>query len=306
MLGIATGARLTAKTLESDLDRIKSLDADAVRWYPVWSAVEQPLGAARDWTYPDRVVDACRARGLEIVLGISATRDGARNACDPALIAPRANYAAEMTQRYFSSGVVLGIEGPNEVMLGRHTAQPKYDPDPSPARYLPVQRAFFESIKAVEPTVLVGLCSIIGQADWLQGLYDLGAKPFFDFVPYHPYTRPLSPTEAIRSGHGGFPAMYDARAVMVASRDAHKQVWVTEFGTNTGGRGAVSEDVQAHDLTDAVKRFRKHAWAGPFFTFCGWDADNPTNDPGDWMGLLRTDRTEKLAATTFRGLAQLA
>lgn len=300
MLGIATGARLSPKTLTRDLDALKSLEADAIRWYPNRPRIEDD----DDWSFADAVLDGCEARGLGICIGVAAVLDG--KSLDDAHVPTTASYAASLARRYATRKPTLGFEGPNELMIGRHTAHPKYDPDPTPARYLPMQRAMYDAIKSVDAGSLVGLGSIIGQADWLEGLYTVGAKPWFDFVPYHPYDRPESPTQDMQSGHGGWPAMIDSRAVMRENGDAHKPTWVTEFGTNTGGRGAVTEAVQARDLSDAVKRFRKHPWAGPFFVFCGWDADDPTDKPGDTMGLLRADRTEKAAATTFRALAQLA
>lgn len=298
MLGIATGARLTSKTLDQDLDWVHGLGAGAIRWYPNRQHVEPG-----DWSFPDAVIDGCEERGLSVLLGVQAVLDG--KALDPAHVPTTASYAAAMAKRYAARKPTLAFEGPNELMVGRHKPHPKYDPDPTPARYLPLQRAMYEAIKSVDAGALVGLGSIIGEADWLEGLYAVGAKPFFDFVPYHPYDRPESPTQDMRSGHGGWPAMIDSRHVMRLNGDAHKQTWVTEFGTNTGGRDAVSEALQASDLSDAVKRFRRHPWAGPFFNFCGWDADEPTNDPGDWMGLLRADGSEKIAATTFRALALL-
>lgn len=296
MLGIATGARLAFKTIDRDLDDLHRLGAQAIRWYPNRGRIE-----GGDWAFADAVVDGCEARGMGVLLGVAATLDG--RAMDPAHAQPLGAYAGGLATRYAARTPTLGFEGPNELMLGRNSRHPKYDPDPTPARYLVLQRAMFEAIKTVDAGVLVGLGSIIGAPDWLDGLYKVGAKPFFDFVPYHPYDRPESPTEDVRSGHGGWPAMLDSRKVMRANGDAHKQTWVTEFGTNTGGRGAVSETLQAKDLSDALHRWRRHPWAGPFFNFCGWDADDAGDDPGDWMGLLRADRTEKPAAATFRAFA---
>lgn len=297
MLGVAPGARLNAHTLDADLDHLAALNAAAIRWYPSRAHTE-----GGDWSFPDRVVDGCEARDLGICLGVQAVLNG--RALDPAHVPTTATYAATMARRYVARKPTMGFEGPNELMLGRNTAHPKYDPDPTPARYLPLQRAMYDAIKGVDAGVLVGTGSIIGQADWLDGLYvAAGADRPWDFVAYHPYDKPESPTEDVRSGHGGWPAMLDSRHVMRAHGDAHKATWATEWGTNTGGRDAVTEQVQAADLIDAVHRWRRHPWAGPLFVFCGWDADQATNDPGDWMGLLRADRSEKLAAATFRQLA---
>lgn len=302
MLGIATGARLTAKTLDADLDDLKALEAHAIRWYPEWARVEPDEGSGNyDWSFPDRVVDGCTSRDLAICLGVQARLDG--KALDASHLHPFGRYAGALATRYAGRGII-GWEGPNEIMVGRNKPHPKYDPNPTAVRYLPFQQAMHDAIKAADPTALVGTGSIIGEADWLTDLYAAGAAPYFDFIAYHPYTRPLSIQEAMHAGHGGWPAMLDARQVAVANGDAHKQFWITEDGWNTGGREPASEAEQAVYLADAFRRHARRAFFGPMFVFCGWDADDPTStDPGDHMGLLRADRTEKPAAVAFRAAA---
>lgn len=300
MLGIAPGARLNANAdLDRDLDRIKGLGAHAIRWYANWPGIEPEMGSGEfNWREPDLVIAGCADRELDVCLGISSRADG--HLFDPDHVAAIGPFAAAVAARYQPSGVVIGYEGPNEAFA------PDVDTDPSGTRYTACQKSIYAAIKnAVGPAALVGTGGIIGSAQHLIDLYAAGCKPFFDFLAWHPYTRPASPTESVRSGHGGWAAMLDARHVMARAGDGHKQIWVTEYGSNTGGHEALSEQVQATDLRDAVSRFRRHPWAGPFFCFCAQDAEAPKTK-GDFMGLLHDDGTEKIAAATFRALTRTA
>jgi len=301
MLGIATGARLNDNAqLAHDLDLIRATSTPAVRWYPNWPQIEPVMGSGNyDFTHTDTIMNGLEKLGIESLLGVSSRGDG--HIFDPDHVAAIGPYAAALAARYDPSGMVLGYEGVNEGSLQ------KADTNPTPARYTTCQMSIYTHIKALKPNALVGTGGIIGAADFLTGLYASGCKDYFDMVCWHPYCRPLSPTAAIAAGHGGWPAMLDARKVMVANADAHKQIWVTEFGTNTGGPEACTEVQQASDLKDAVTRFRKHAWAGPFFMFTGWDPNPPNpKDKGDWMGLYRSDGSGKPALAVFESLTAAA
>lgn len=305
MLGIAPGARLNDNArLDHDLDLIKRSGAHAFRWYPGQANVEKVMGSGDyDWTEPDAVLGGAKRRELGVLVGVSARFDG--HAYEPDRIDATASYAYALAKRYETLGIGLGFEGHNEAFFT------KVDSNPTASRYTDCQAAIYQAIKSAAPTALVGTGGIIGSSSHLVDLYAAGCKPFFDFVCWHPYTRlgphPCSPAESIQRQQGGFYSMRQARHTMVANHDGAKQIWVTEYGTNSGGPGGWGEAVQSSDLRDAVTRFRRHSWAGPFFAFTGWDSHDPAaKDAGDFMGMFRADDTEKLACATFRELAQVA
>lgn len=301
MLGIAPGARLGVnKNLGRDLDQLKALGCPAIRWTLPWLDTERVMGSGDfDWTHGDAMLAALAEREMEWCLTIGTRADG--NLFAPDHVAAIGPFAAATAARYFPSGTVIGFEGPNESNLE------KASKNQTPAEYVACQRAIFEGIRnAVGPAALVGNGGIIGSSKELVALYAAGLKTVVDMVIWHPYTHPLSPTQSMQQQTRGWWAMHEARQVMVANGDAHKQIWITEYGTNTDGREPSPEAVQASDLTDAVTRFRRHTWTGPMFVFCGVDNSPMTTDPGDSMGLLRADGTEKPAAAVYRELVTAA
>lgn len=299
MLGIATGARLNDnKALNGELDLLASSGAHALRWYLDWASIERTMGSGVfDFTGPDAIVAGMQSRHLEWCAGIGGRGDG--HLFDQDHVDAFGPFAAACAERYEGSGIVLGWEGPNEAFL------PKADSNPTGARYAALQRVMFDAVKGVAPTALVGTGGIIGAAQHLTDLYAAGARGTFEFVAWHPYTRPLSFAQAMKLRHGGWPAMRDARRVMVANGDRHLQMWITEVGWNTAGHEPVTEQEQADYLRDAIGRFRRYPWAGPAFVFTGWD-EGDGSDKGDSMGLYRADHSPKLAAATFRELAAAA
>lgn len=304
MLGIAPGAKLNAgKTQDHDLDLLASTGAHALRWYIDWGRVEKSMGSGvYDWSEPDAIVGGMMKRGLGWCAGLSARGDG--HLFDQDHVDAFGPFARAAAERYDSaasgSGIVIGWEGPNEAFLK------KVDSNPTGARYAALQRVMYDAIKSVNPNTLVGTGGIIGSAQHLIDLYAAGARGSFDFVPWHPYTRPRSFRQAMTDGHGGWPAMRDARQVMAHNGDAHLQMWITEVGWNTDGPEAITEPQQAEYIRDAISRFRRHPWAGPAFVFTGWDTRVDPHDKGDYMGLYRADDRPKLAVATFRELAAVA
>jgi hypothetical protein len=113
--------------------------------------------------------------------------------------------------------------------------------------------------------------------DWLQAMYDDGAKPFFDGLAQHPYCWsddwldaahqcPLgsNPWSAFAMMATSFPApthdysghlvSYTGRSlrqIMTDNGDGAKPIWITEFGAPTAGTSSASQQDQARELGDA-------------------------------------------------------
>lgn len=295
MLAIATGAKLAPNAeMGHRLDQLVALGTPAVRTSIGWAQCEPQPGQFQ-WTKADTLLDAIAGRGLKVCLLLQGRMDG--HALDPDHIAGYATFVRAATDRYHDPALVLGYENQNEIMLGT-----KYDTNPTPARYVPLQQAFYEACKT-SSDLPVGTSARIGNAGWLAACYKAGIKDHFDFATEHPYTRPLSPTESMQQRHGGWWAMHLDRQAMVANGDSHKTIWATEYGSNTGGTQARTEQQQSDDLEDAAHRFATNPHLEHLFWFDGWDTSPQSQDQGDWMGLYDAQGNEKPACATFRQFA---
>lgn len=298
-LGIATAAKLhpSAKDGPQRLDQIVGAGAKIIRTSIAAKQCEPKMGSGVfDWSSADELFAAVKARGLMVCLTLQGWLDG--HALDQDHVDAFGKWVAAAAARYNDPTLILGYENQNEIMLGT-----KYDTNPTPERYVPLQRVMWEGCKA-SSDLLVGTSARIGQSDWMERCYTAGIKGLFDVAVEHPYTKPMSPTESMKAQHGGWWAMHLTRLAMIANGESDKKIWATEYGSPTGGNllDRRTEAQQAADLTDAAHRFAKNPALEHLFWFDGWDTLPQTNDPGDWMGLYRADGSEKLAVATFRSL----
>lgn len=302
MLGVATAAKLNPNSeMSHRLDQIEALNAPAIRTSINWRTCE-PVAGSGDfvWTKSDTLLGGIGERGIKVCLTLQGRLDG--HALDPDQVTGYGAFVRAAAERYHDPALILGYENQNEVMLGT-----KYDTNPTPERYVPMQRVFYEACKA-SSDLPVGTSAIIGNINWLAECYAAGIKGTFDFATFHPYTchgtPSMSPSESMHAQRGGWWAMqHVGHQTMRDNGEGHKTIWATEFGSNAGGgREDRGEKVQAADLADAAHRFANNPHLEHLFWFDGWDTLPQTKDQGDWMGLYRADGTEKLAAQTFRDL----
>ena len=110
-----------------------------------------------------------------------------------------------------------------------------------------------QAVKSVDPDAKI----IAGNLDYhagvaegwryVQGMYDHGAGPYIDGIAIHPYDW---------AGTIHWRAVTDTRNVMVANGDAHKGIWLTEYGWNSG-----SESDLANRLTSVLTELKKDEWS---------------------------------------------
>ena len=109
-----------------------------------------------------------------------------------------------------------------------------------------------QAVKSVDPAAKI----IAGNLDYhagvshgylyVQGMYDYGAGPYIDGIAIHPYDW---------AGTIHWRAVTDTRNVMVANGDAHKGIWLTEYGWNSG-----SESDLANRITSVLTELKKPEW----------------------------------------------
>lgn len=149
-----------------------------------------------------------------------------------------------------------------------------WPPTPSPTNYLAMLRACYTAIKQADPQALVlngGLSDGGSSGVYLNTLYSNGARPFFDALSQHVYSR--APTNE--------SVVFGNRSVMVARGDSAKNIWVTECGwptyTNSADPNAVSLITQAQYLNDLYTRLAGYSYVRAAF----------------WYNLRSFDETQK-------------
>ncbi len=258
--GIALGGALTkanAYQRAQLLSQIKKAGFTQVRLTIGWPNVEAAQGEYT-WSSTDAMMEAVKKSGLSMVILVDRAPGWARasacagsETCAPKNAADYAAFVGKAAERYKSYNVdaweVWNEENNNNF----------WKPYPDPKAYTELLIAANQSIMTADPdaTVIVGGLSgdsvdklgkkMQDPRTFLSSMYDAGAGGHFDGVGYHPYIAGGGlPTKG--GDYNGWAKMNatstSMRSIMQANGDAHKKLWLTEFGMPTGGTGPVISD----------------------------------------------------------------
>jgi len=181
-----------------------------------------------DFRDSDRAVKSCMEYGLEPIYLIVATPKWALDPEDrdkPWGHAPKPEFYPEARRFYRMlaaryRGQVRYYEFWNEENgYGWHAIN-------RPDEYAPILKVAYEALKEGNPECQVAVGGLDG-AGWkgypryLERLYELGCKDYFDAVAVHPY-RADGPIDAI--------SLKGIHRLMESHGDGHKKLWLTEYG----------------------------------------------------------------------------
>jgi len=118
---------------------------------------------------------------------------------------------------------------------------------------------------------------------YLEGMYREGAKDYFDAFSIHPYDS---------KGTISHRAIEDTRRVMVEHGDAHKGIWISEFGWNTK-----DEDTKSERLVKTIRELHdpRYFYVTMAHYLCLRDPDRG----GDY-GLVNDDLTPRKSYHAFK------
>lgn len=286
-----------SENADRDLKLVEDIAFNWVKQEFPWREIERLGKGQYDWANTDRMMDQIDSHGLKVIARISTQPPWAGGAYPE--IGPPDNYQdyvdflTVLATRY--QGRIDAYQIWNEPNLSREWGERP----PNPAEYTELLRLSYETIKAIDPEAIVitaGLAPTTRSDDvampdvnFIQGMYDAGAAPYFDALGVHgpgfkmpPQTDPAvvaqdpalnnndpSPPELRRVY--SFRRVEDLRAIMVANGDADKRVVVLEFGWTVDDRPdspyywhAVSELEQAQYIVDAYIYARNNwqPWIG--------------------------------------------
>jgi hypothetical protein len=297
-----------------------------------WAGLEPDAkGTINAWLLAeyDYAIDRARAAGLEVLMPISdgvpywASADPAKHVDGqgrrryevtyrPAKASDYGDIVAFVVERYSARGV-------HAYQIWNEPNHPRFWPSgPKASEYVPMLRAGYEAVKAVDPGALV-LLGGLSKSDfyYLEDVYRAGGGPYFDAVAVHPYTYGVDPTAAWNGVHSwedktrisinAFPAIQEIKRSMDAFGDSHKKVWLTEFGYSTTTRdGGVSAQTQAEFLTKAYRYVERFPWVETLFWYAA--RNSPFYGDADTyegrFGLTTTDFTPKPSYAALKAYAQ--
>ncbi len=243
------------------LAQLRATGAGTLRQKFDWAAIERSPGVY-SWGATDALMLAAGRAGIQVlpILFNAPAWDSA---------APDANGAApprdNATMAAFADAAVRRY-GPNGSLWAQHPAAPAapirawqvwnepnfkafWSTGPDPAAYAAMLRTVGDAIHAADPgaeVVAAGLpesYSGMSVTDFLDGMYQAGAKGAFDTLAVHPYARSADETIWI---------LQQARRALDRHGDGGVGIWATELGWATGGPAApyrVREVDQARLMT---------------------------------------------------------
>ena len=317
-----------------ELDMIAAAGFSSIRQPFFWYEIEPQPGVYQDpqwggstWTKYDRIVELAQARGIEIIARLDKPPRWARagqpnlDQCPdgpPTHLADYAHFVATVVSRY--RGRIHYIQLWNEPNLqGEWGCQPI-----DPAAFTQLLKAGYEAAKQADPSIVVLMPGLAptdqrGPANlsdllFLQGMYDAGAKPYFDIATAMVYGYGYSPEDRrVSFARNNFSRVIQTREIMVRNGDAAKPLWVMEYAWEAlppGWTGrpsvwgkSVSPDTQARYLYEGYLRAqREWPWMG---VMCIWyfrwpiPSTDPQNrdDPTRGFAIVNEDFTPRPAYT---------
>ena len=287
--------------------------------YVNWATVESEPGQF-NWVDADNIVDAFSDQEINILMRVHGTPDWAKPTDSPYTHPPDdmvdfAKFMTALARRY--KGQVAAYEIWNEPNLAYEWGYL----EPDPAAYTKMLKAAYEAIKAVDPDALVisgglattgnGSDDAYGDLAFLQGMYEAGAKGYFDALGSHPYAYGRPP-DIIDPDGLSLSRVVDQHEVMQANHDGQTPIWITETGWvletswNLGEHNhfEVTQQQQAEYVSRAYTKIHEDwPFVKAFFLFnldfstVSW---YPADQPMRWYAILNPDRSPRPAYTELR------
>lgn len=203
-----------------------------------WREVE-PAPGRKVWEYPDVLVQGCEYYGLNLALRLDHPPNWAvQPAGDeqvPVDVTAYARFVREVAERYrhrVQAYIIWNEPNLSEEWLGQR---------PDPAAYTALLKAAYHAVKAADSEAIVvsaGLAPTNELSDqavddrvYLQNMYEVAARHYFDVLGAHPYGFAYSPDDLSEAHEGlNFARLSQIRDIMIRNGDKTKPVWATEMG----------------------------------------------------------------------------
>lgn len=211
-----------------------------------------PHSLTSSWAKYDKIVDAAAKHGLEIIARLDRPPAWARPAGTSGRgpiesYADYGDFVYAFVQRY--KGRVRYIQVWNEPNLYYEWG----GVEPNARDYVMLLRLAYRRAKEADPNVhilsaplaptLERSVQALSDLDYLQQMYDYGAKVYFDILAANAFGQNRPPEDPPDANVLNFQRVVLLRRIMERNGDALKAVWINEFGWN-----AAPADFSPQDL----------------------------------------------------------
>ncbi|MHB1130773.1 MAG: cellulase family glycosylhydrolase [Chloroflexota bacterium] len=304
-----------------------------VKYQLIWNDSERQQGQY-DWldsdSHANNIVSAAERAGVKLLLRVDTPPDWANGGAGPQTPPSNPDDYGRFLRALATAfrGRIHAYEIWNEPNLAWEWG----NRSPSPAEYTALLKAAYNGIKAGDPGAMVvtaGLASTGGagdaamnDVDFIRGMYDSGARGYFDALGSHPYGFSSAPEYLWGANINFFRRAEAQRQVMLDYGDAGRQVWATEFGwlLNPADFGAscpgwpgrdwqmVPPQTQANYLVRAYDyAYDNWPWMGPMFLFNLDFSVAPWYDECNvmrWYSVVNQNQSPRPAYTALQNMAK--
>ena len=243
--------------IKKTLEMVREMGAPWIVEYFPWGYIENDEGEF-DWAHADQVVDHARAQGLQVIARLGFVPEWARDMpkiptvltqeqdrnksttsyLDEARYPYFANFVREFVTHF--SGRIQYIIIWNEPNVNLEWGYRPVDP----VGYTRLLQATYPVAKQANPSIKIlagalaptlaspGATDAMSDLEYLQKMYDAGAKEYFDMLAIHSYGWTSSADEAPSIDRVNFRRTELLREMMVKNGDANKHAMITEGGWN--------------------------------------------------------------------------
>lgn len=291
------------------------------------------------WGKFDDIVTLAEEHGLRVIARIDSAPEWARTndpqllaklkvqGLDPAKAPPVGDkmvdfghFIQEFVKRY--KGRVAAIQVWNEPNLKGEwaTGNPV-----NAAEYVQMLKVAYGAAKSVDPNMVILAAPLAtnnerlefagnqNEVDYLQRMYEAGAKAYFDAMSANAYGTTFPPEDPPSKERLNFRRVELLREVMVKSGDEGKAVWFNEYGWNASPPsitkltwGRVSDQEQAEYTVRGIQYAREHwPWAGAFtIWYLRQVGDIAPSASEYYFGLVNPDFVPSQAYNAVQGVAK--
>jgi hypothetical protein len=301
------------------LSKISHLNADIVRLDAfAWDLIEKEKGIF-DFSTPDAMVKLAKKNKLDIlgILQYSPSWASGTKAEIPKSFAANCGlpdpikYSYDKYRAYppldptdFGTFVFMTVKRYPEVKYWQIWNEPNnpvfWRNSPRADQYVTLLKEAYGAAKRANPKaqIVFGGLSLNDQ-EYMEKIYALGAKPFFDIMAVHPYNPSQAPYQYLQF------ELTKLKKFMENRGDGEKEIWVTEIGwpTSTGG---VSEKTQAEYIEQTYTIAGTLNFIGAVFwhTIADCTANLQKDIDEQNYGLYRTDFSSKPGVQKYQDVAR--